>query len=432
MSVDPKVVPRRVQSPGSLGRQTPSALSLLAKRLVKRATLWLIAHPGATRWLLRLIGRSSPVVVLGSHAIVTGHAEICSVMSRDADFALGPEAHAAIVDGPFVLRMEHGPQYLREIDLLRQVVRPQDLGRVKDIAKAEAERQVRGLEGGRVDVVADMAVPVGLRLITDYLGAPAPLPDGFVLWLRCLAGFIVLSGFGDPVDAAEAGAAAAALRRYVESAMANWRPTPADGEAAETVLDRLMTLVKRGEVDEDFVRRNFTGLLVVSHAVVANGMALAVDELLRRADALFALRQAAEAGDSKAMTGYVFEALRFSPVFPLLSRFSPARTELIDRVGRSHIIPAGAAILVGAIAGMCDPSVFDRPTEFDPTRPSQNYLVFGSGTHACFGRHIAATEMPEMLIALFRLRGLRRAPGPLGKLGYAGPAIVRLLLDFQP
>jgi hypothetical protein len=36
-----------------------------------------------------------------------------------------------------------------------------------------------------------------------------------------------------------------------------------------------------------------------------------------------------------------------------------------------------------------------------------------------------------MLIALFKLRNLRRAPADLGRLRYDGPAAVRLLLDFQ-
>jgi cytochrome P450 len=430
MTADPNVVqPPRAETREAADRQASSAVSLMMRRLTKRVTLWLMTHPGVTRFLLRGLGRFSPVIVFGRRVIVTGHGEICSVMGRDADFTLGPNAPSAIIDGPFVLRMERGPQYLREIEVLRHVVRPGDLGRVSDIAKAEAERRVGELKGGRVDVVADIAVPVGLAMITEYLGAPAPLPDGLVLWLRCLAGFIVLSGFGDPLDEAEAKKAAAALRRYVESLMADWRP--AAGDAGNDVLSRLMTMAKRGEVDEDLVRRSFTGLLIVSHAVVVNGMALAVDELLRRSDALSALRQVAQAGNSKAMTGYAFEALRFSPVFPLLGRFSPRPTELVDRAGKGHSIPAGAAVFIGAIAGMCDASVFDRPTDFDPTRPLQNYFIFGSGTHSCFGQHIAATEMPQMLIALFKLRNLRRAPADLGRLRYEGPAAVRLLLDFQ-
>jgi cytochrome P450 len=432
MTVDPNVVqPPRVDARGPAEARESSAVSPMTARMIKRTTLWLIAHPGVTRFLLHVLGRISPVLVLGRRVFITGHAEICSVMSRDADFTLGPGAPSAIIDGPFVLRMERGPQYLREIDVLRRVARPDDLERIRNIAKAEAERRVRTRTDCRIDVVDDIAVPVGLSLITEYFGAPAPLPAGFVLWLRSLAGFIVTSGFGDPVDEAAAGKAAVALRHYVESLMAAWRPAPAGDKAGDTVLSRLMALAKRGEIDEDLVRRNFTGLLVVSHAVVANGMALAVDELLRRSDALISLRQIAEAGNSKAMTGYAFEALRFSPVFPLLGRFSPKATGLVDRGGKSHAIPAGASLFIGAIAGMCDASIFDHPTKFDPTRPLQNYFIFGSGTHTCFGQHIAAAEMPEMLIALFKLRGLRRAAGALGRPQYDGPAIVRLLLEFE-
>lgn len=427
------VEPHATEQPQAVSRAPAGSQTRSASPMVKRMMLWLLAHPGVTRFLLRVAGRVSPVLVLGRHVIVTGCAEICAVLSRDADFVLNADSHSVMLDGPFVLRMELGPQYLREIEVLRRVAGPQDLPRVRAIAKAEAEQRIRGLGSGRVDVVADLAVPVGMRLITDYLGAsdPAPPPD-LVLWLRRLAGFIVVGGFNDPTDRQAAEEAAAALRRYVESLMAARRRALETGTAGDDVLTRLMTMARRGEVDEDLVRRNYTGLLIVSHAVVVNAMALAVDELLRRPDALAGARAVAAVADSTGMTGYALEALRFSPVFPLLSRFSPRPTDLVDGAGKSHPIPAGASIIVGTIAGMCDPGVFRDPAQFDPTRELRNYLIFGHGTHACFGLHIAATEMPEMLIALFKLPGLRRAPGELGEPRYEGPAIVRLQLDFQP
>jgi cytochrome P450 len=252
MTVDPPATEPRMGS-----RDPASGRARAASPMVKCLTLWLIAHPGVTRFLLRLAGRLSPVLVLGHHVVVTGHAEICAVLSRDADFVLNSDAPPVMLDGPFVLRMERGPQYLREIEVLRRVAGRQDLMRIRDIAKAEAERCIRGLGGGSIDVVEDLAVPVGMRLITDYLGAsdPAPPPD-LVLWLRRLAGFIVIGGFNNPADKQAADAAAAALRRYVESLMVARRRALAAGTAGDDVLTRLMIMAGRDEIDDDLMRRN--------------------------------------------------------------------------------------------------------------------------------------------------------------------------------
>ena len=81
---------------------------------------------------------------------------------------------------------------------------------------------------------------------------------------------------------------------------------------------------------------------------------------------------------------------------------------------------------------MFDAALFARPNDFAVDRNLRDYLVFGHGMHTCFGRHIAEIEVPEMLLALLKLRNLRRAPGEAGKLRFDGPAVDRLLLDFDP
>jgi cytochrome P450 len=399
--------------------------------LAERLTLFLFKRPWLLDRLVRALGRQWPVIVLGRHAMVFGYAEICAVLDRDDDFVVSSDPQSVFRDGPFVLRMDRGPQYLQEIEVLRRVVLPADLVRIHDIAKDEAQRRIAGLTGSRIDVVGDLAVPVGLRLIRDYLGATEPLPAWLAPCLRRLASFVLVGGFHDPVDREQADAATDAVRGYVLACMAERRRALADGGTGTDVLTRLMIMAARGDIDEDFVRRNFIGLLIVSQAVVANALALAVDELLRRPDVLTAARQIAEAGNSGAMAGYAMEALRFNPVFPVLCRFSPRPTSLAGRAGRTHGIPAGASIFIGVVAGMCDRTAFDDPERFIPGRTPDGGLVFGHGMHKCFGRHIAAAELSEMLAALLRLRDLRPAPGELGKLHYDGPAIDRLLLDFQ-
>jgi cytochrome P450 len=397
---------------------------------------WVSARPRLLRSVFALLRSTAPVLVLGRVVVVTRIAEIRAVLERDMDFAVRSDDRPVMLDGPFVLRMDRSPQYLQEIDLLRRIVTGADLQRIRALVAAEARERTQGAASGHFDVVTNLTDPVGVRLITDYLGVPLPAEGDLLLWLRRLAAYIVTSGFHDPADAARAETAAQALRRHVEAVIAARREALAQNPSAvgDDVLSRLIRISDHsdGQVDADMVRRNITGLLIVSHAVVVKALALAVDELLRHPAALTSAQTAAAAGDIAAVTQHAFEALRFNPVFPILTRFSPRPSGLVDRRGRQHRFPAGTTIIVALLSGMFDAAVFLRPDDFAVDRNLRDYLVFGHGMHTCFGRHIAEVEVPEMLLALLKLRNLRRAPGEAGKLRFDGPAVDRLLLEFDP
>jgi cytochrome P450 len=375
------------------------------------------------------------VLRLGKVVVITRIAEIRAVLERDTDFIVRSDDRPVLLDGPFVLRLDRSPQYLQEIDLLRRVVTGADLQRIRSLVATEARERTQGIAGGRLDVVADLTDPVGLRLITDYLGVSLPAEGDLVLWLRRLAAYIVTSGFRDAADAARAEAAALALRRHVETVIAARRAALIQDPTAvgDDVLSRLIRMSEHsdGRVDADMVRRNITGLLIVSHAVVVKALALAVDELLRHPEALAAARAAAAADDITTITNYAFEALRFNPVFPILTRFSPRPSGLVDGRGRQHRFPAGTTLIVALLSGMFDAALFSRPNDFNTGRDLKDYLVFGHGMHTCFGNHIAAIEVPEMLLALLKLRNLRRASGDAGTPRFDGPAVDRLLLEFD-
>jgi cytochrome P450 len=47
-----------------------------------------------------------------------------------------------------------------------------------------------------------------------------------------------------------------------------------------------------------------------------------------------------------------------------------------------------------------DPDRFANPDRFDPDRPDNQHLGFGSGLHYCFGAPLARIEVHEALAAL--------------------------------
>jgi cytochrome P450 len=65
-------------------------------------------------------------------------------------------------------------------------------------------------------------------------------------------------------------------------------------------------------------------------------------------------------------------------------------------------IRKGDLVIISEGAANRDPSVFDRPEEFDPTRATTGHLAFGHGVHTCLGRSLAQMELKSVFLSLFR------------------------------
>ena len=74
-------------------------------------------------------------------------------------------------------------------------------------------------------------------------------------------------------------------------------------------------------------------------------------------------------------------------------------------------IPAGAVMHLCLAAGNRDPSRWDDPDRYDPSRPLNSHLGFGNGPHICLGMHVARAEIATAVgAALDRLPDLRLDP----------------------
>ena len=55
-------------------------------------------------------------------------------------------------------------------------------------------------------------------------------------------------------------------------------------------------------------------------------------------------------------------------------------------------MPQGAKVVLLLGSGNRDPREFDRPDDFDITRPNPRILAFGHGAHVCLGAAVARLE----------------------------------------
>jgi cytochrome P450 len=225
------------------------------------------------------------------------------------------------------------------------------------------------------------------------------------------------------------------------------------------LLMRLLKLCRTGDpkwLDETWVRRYVTGLLATGGATIVRATTHAIDQLLARPLALgearvrasrlerdtTVLRRVVPASGEwhtavvqveasrRALRQMVYEALRFRPVLPLLARYCPRQTIIAKGTERARLVPAGAQVIAGPLAAMFDPQVFELPWRYSPTRSLEDYLHFGCGPRTCFGEHIADAVVIEIIRSLLLLPGLKRGPGPRGRVRYDGPAARSLVLRF--
>jgi cytochrome P450 len=65
-------------------------------------------------------------------------------------------------------------------------------------------------------------------------------------------------------------------------------------------------------------------------------------------------------------------------------------------------IRRGDLVIISESAANRDPTMFERPEEFDPTRKNTGHLSFGHGAHNCLGMSLARMELKAVFLSLFR------------------------------
>lgn len=396
----------------------------------------LLNQSSLLRALSRPVQRFRPILSLGGRVIVTRHADVVEVLRRDDDFTVAEVNGAAMdrVNGPFVLGMDRTEQYLREKHILQQALRPDDIDRMGAFVRQTATALVEAAEpSGTIDVVQGLARPVAVRMVATFFGIAGPDEATMLRWMRTIFHETFLNVGGDPGVRRKGERSAAELHSFTDELIAARQQAIAGGAPVfDDFLTRLVRFQRDPELclSDEGIRRNLGGVVVGAVETTAKAVASAVDELLRRPAALESAGEAAAAGDIDAVRAHVLEALRFSPLNPVLSRHAARASVLAAGTRREHQVPAGRQVYAAILPAMFDPSVVDDPESFRTDRPASAYLHFGHGLHACFGERINLVQLPEVVGALIAGHQVNRAPGRAGRLVYDGPFPDRLVVEL--
>jgi cytochrome P450 len=387
------------------------------------------------RELFALLREVRPVFVFGGMAVVTRYPDVVEVLTHDTEFSV--QAYAGPmrdITGDFILGLDQGPQYERDVSLLRLAFRQTDHPVIADLAtQAASDCIAPALPLGTIDVVKDLTDRVPARFSARYLGVAGPDEDTLIRWARILFTHIFIDLQHDRILTEQAKAASEAIRPYIDglvsvrkSAISAGKPVPDD------VMTRLLRQQALG--DQAFtdieIRSNLIGLLVGMIPTLSKTCALAIDEFLRLPDQLEGARKAASDGDDALFGRYVVEAMRFAPQAPGLIRIAATDYPIARGTHHETIIPKGTVVFASTQSAMLDRDVVKNSDKFLLDRPDSTYLHFGSGLHACFGRYVNPDVISAVVKAALTIEGADRAPGRAGELSIDGNWPTTMTLQF--
>jgi cytochrome P450 len=371
-----------------------------------------------------------PIPKLGKTLAVTRYDDVREVFLNDSAFAAPYKPQLDVIMGgePFFLGMGDTPQYRADTDAMRKVIRTDDIpARLAPAVEAAADKIVTNA-GGRLEVVDALVRRVTFDVLGEYFGVPNPPNGDLRVWATRLFEFQFVDQ--GPEIRTQVKEIAPALRNHVQAQIEQRR---ASGVAKDDVLGRCLEMQSRGEpgFSDEQIRTALMGFVVGGPPQPPMVVPQALEQLLRRPDALAGAQDAARGGDDKLLAGYVFEAMRFDPLAPFLPRVATRDTTIAAGTPRAASVPKDAKVYVAFSSAMMDERRLPSPKLFNPRRLPHEYIHFGHGLHQCFGIHINKAVLPLMLKPLLKRKNLRRAQGSAGHLRKLGAFAHQLYVEYD-
>jgi cytochrome P450 len=367
-------------------------------------------------WLLRSFW---PIARLGKMYVVTLHDDVREVFSTDPAFGVVYNDNLQVITGnqPFFLGMSDSPQYRAQLAAMQRVIVARDLPALGDRAERLAESLVAA-SNRRVEVVS-LVRQVTFGIIAPYFGVPEPEQGRLDVWATRLFEFQFIGSTDDKELRAEVDEIAPAFRAHIDREIARRR---AASDNIDDVLARCLKRQAAGEPGYSDVEIRTALLCMVVGGPPQPPMVVpqAMEQLLRRPDALADAHKAASEGDDAELHDIVLEAMRFDPLAPALPRIALIEWTVARGTKRATTIPQGSTVLAAFASAMMDGRRVPEPRCFKLGRLPCEYIHFGYGRHECFGRYINHAILHRMLKPLLRRPNLRRADGRDGRLQKRG------------
>ena len=272
-----------------------------------------------------------------------------------------------------------------------------------------------------IDFVRDFAVPFPIAVIAEMLGIPPEDFARFKGWSDTTVEISERLLTGQTEALPEHLTAYNELLGYFRDLLHERRKEP-KGD----LISRLAAAEVDGRALSDIEASYLCSLLLVAgNETASNLLSNAIRTFAEHPDQWEKL-----ARDPKLASQAVEEVMRYRTSVQLMFRLVKQDTQ----VGGVSM-KAGDRVAVFLGAANRDPAKYDRPNEFDITRPPAPHLTFGHGIHFCLGAPLARLEITTALKALAdRVAAFRIPEGsvmePLTNFNLLG--LKRLPLRIEP
>ena len=348
--------------------------------------------------------------------IVTGYAEVTAALRDDRHFSsdrirpfiarklsdpeVDPRVRAAFELLADWLVFNDKPRHLRLRKLINQAFMSKAMAQLTGQFAALFEQAIaRAPASGRIELLADIALPFSASVISAMLGVPEHDRGRFAEWHR-LFGPVVGASLEDPKKYDSLAQGVSELADYVRGLIAIYRDAPQD--------NLLSALIKAHEDDEALSETEIiatcTLVLFAGSETTANLIANAILALVRNPDQMAMLRSG-----KIAITDAVEEFLRFDG-----SGKAVTRVVREDTTTLGVPMTAGQRVFLILAAATDDPKVFDHPDQLRLDRTSERkHIAFGYGLHSCMGLQLARLEAAIAIPAILEKYGRIELAGEL-------------------
>jgi cytochrome P450 len=293
------------------------------------------------------------------------------------------------------------PAHARLRALVNRVFTPSGVATVAPLVARRARPRAAAMrDAGGGDVVAELAAPLPVEVLCDWMELPAPARPHVADRTRT-------------------------VRRLLEPGMLAGDALTRVAAAVEAFVDVLAPLVdrRRAEPGDDLVSslaaaRTGAGdrlsdeevaflavmCFVAGTETTSALVSTTVLALLQHPDQAALVRDRPELAPAA-----VREALRHDTPLQMTKRVATREVAVGDA-----LIRAGDQVLLCLAAANRDPAAFPDPDRYDLTRDQRDNLGFGHGMHGCLGGSLAELQAAAALTALFDApEPVALRPGPL-------------------
>jgi cytochrome P450 len=242
--------------------------------------------------------------------------------------------------------------------------------------------------GEVVDAIPAMTRGIPTFVIAHMLGIHPEEHERFSGWSDAI-GASASAAVPDPSPEQQAalragGEATAALNRYMAATVAE----RGDRAPGNDLVSRMVFSAFAASMDKSEIVASNTQLVFAGNETTAKLMASTLVALAQHPDQRRAL-----VADRSLVPLAVEEVHRWSTVVQTVPRWANSDASEVGGVR----IPLGAEIVPITGAANRDPERWERPAEFDISRPPRQQLGFGFGIHSCLGLHLARLEIAVWL-----------------------------------